>query len=205
MSWRTCRGVRWGQSEFTPSKKIYGDELAATNSATLHVTSCPHSGQNAGRKKCNCLGWESRGDVSVHGFWTRQRNAIFDIRITNTDSKSYGNCSSENILERHAREKKADYEEACLEKRRDFSPLVYSVDGMPCKEARAAEKRMATMLAKKWHRPYPEMCCYVRTRMSLAVVRSTTMLLRGDRATSWRRKGAEDGVAARAGEQGFAL
>ena len=70
---------------------------------------------------------------------------------------------------------------------------------MASKEARAAEKRLAGLLAKKWHRPYSEMVGYVKNRMSLAVVRSNTLLLRGNRSESWRRKGAEDGVAARAG------
>jgi hypothetical protein len=189
----------------TEPKIFYGAELTATTSADFHVASCPHSGRNAGNKKCTCKGPESRGDVLANGFWERQRACVFDVRITNTDSTCYGNTASDKILERHARAKMGDYEEACLEKRRDFTPLVYSVDGMACKAAKAAEKRLASLLAKKWHCPYPMMCRYVKNRMSLAVVRSTTLLLRGDRTMSWRRYGAEDGVAARAGEQGFAV
>ena len=47
---------------------------------------------------------------------------------------------SAKILERAAKQKKAKYLEACLERRRSFAPLVYSVDGMAAKEARAFER-----------------------------------------------------------------
>ena len=90
------------------------------------------------------------------------------------------------------------YEEACLERRRDFTPMIYSVDGMADKHARAAEKRIAGILAAKWTRQYSQIASFVRTRMCIAIVRSNTLLLRGDRAMNWRRRAPDDGVAARA-------
>ena len=66
-------------------------------------------------------------------------------------------------------------------------PLVYSVDGMACKEAKAFEKRVASLLASKWDRRYSEMVGFVRGRMSLAIIRSNTMLLRGAQAgRAWK-------------------
>ena len=77
--------------------------------------------------------------------------------------------------------------------------MAYSVDGLARKEARAAEKRLASLLASKWDRPYSEMACFVKTRMSLSIVRSISMLLRGSRSSSaWKRRAPDDGVAARA-------
>ena len=108
----------------TEPKIFYGNELSAGNAQTHHVRSCPCSGRNERRRRCTCLGPESRGDVLAHGFWLNQRSCIFDIRIVDTDAKSYGNSASDKILERHARMKKGDYEEACLENRRDFTPMV---------------------------------------------------------------------------------
>ena len=84
----------------------------------------------------------------------------------------------------------------CEERRRDFTPLVYSVDGLACKEARSAERRLGALLASKWDRKYSDVVNFVRTRMSLAIVRSNTLLLRGERSTSWRRRAPGDGVAA---------
>ena len=75
---------------------------------------------------------------------------------------------------------------------------IYSVNGMADKHARAAEKRIAGILAAKWTRQYSHMASFVRTRMCLAIVRSNTLLLRGDRAMNWRRRAPDDGMAARA-------
>ncbi len=156
-------------------------------------------GLNAAQRKANeVLGDEARGDVGAHGFWKRGRTAIIDVQVCDTDAKSYGNRESKKVLEGAARRKKEKYEEACLERRRDFTPMIYSVDGMADKHARAAEKRIASLLAAKWARQYSQMACFVRTRMCLAIVQSNTLLLRGDRAMNWRRCAPDDGVGARA-------
>ena len=104
--------------------------------------------------------------------------------------------SSSKILERHAKEKKDKYETAYLDRRRDFTPLVYSVDGMASKDARTAERRIAWLLAKKWSRTYSDMANFIRTRMSLTVVRSNTLLLIGNRTSPMRQRTPFDGVAA---------
>jgi hypothetical protein len=143
----------------------------------------------------NNLGDEARGDVLAHGFWQRARGTVFDIRLCDTDARSYGNTDSSKILERAAKEKKTKYEAACLERRRDFTPLIYSVDGLASKDTRAAEKRLACLLSKKWSRPYSEIVGFIRTRMSLAIARSITLVLRGDRNHSLCRRAPSDGAA----------
>ena len=89
----------------------------------------------AGVTVCSCLGDEARGDVAAHGFWRSGRTTVFDVRITDTDASSYGVQASDKILENAAKVKRKKYEEACTERRRDFTPMVYSVDGLPCKSA----------------------------------------------------------------------
>ena len=86
----------------------------------------------------NNLGDKARGDVLAHGFWNRGRGTVFDVRICDTDSCSYDNTSLSKILERHAKEKKDKYETACLERHRDFTPLVYSVNSMASKDVQMA-------------------------------------------------------------------
>ena len=66
-----------------------------------------------------------------------------------------------------------------MDRRRSFTPLVYSVDGMACKEAKAFKKRIACLLAEKLDHPYSEIVRYVRRRMGMAVIRLNTVLLRG--------------------------
>ena len=57
--------------------------------------------------------------------------------------------------------------------------MVYSADGIPGAEALAAQKRLAALLSYKLKRKYSEMCGFVRARMSLAIVRSNSLLLCG--------------------------
>ena len=54
------------------------------------------------------------------------------------------------------------------------------------------------MLSVKWKRQYSQMAHFVQTQMCLAVVRSNTLLLRGDCMLSWRRRAPDDGAGARA-------
>ena len=109
------------------------------------------------------------------------QRAVFDIRITDTDALSNCGTDPKKGLKRHEKEKKDKYLEACLASRRTFTPLVYSVDGLAGTEAQAATKRLASMLSRKWARAYSEMCGHVRSRISLALVRATSLCLRGER------------------------
>ena len=74
---------------------------------------------------------ESRADVSAHGFWKRGTTAMFDIRIVNLDAGSYLQMTPEKALAKAEKEKKDLYLQACLERRRTFTPMVYSADGIP--------------------------------------------------------------------------
>ena len=76
----------------------------------------------AQRTEGEVLGNEARGDVGAHGFWKRGRTTIFDIQTCDTDAKSNGNCTLKKVLESAACRKKDKYEEACLERRLDFTP-----------------------------------------------------------------------------------
>ncbi|KAL7474268.1 hypothetical protein ACHAW6_000257 [Cyclotella cf. meneghiniana] len=114
-----------------------GNNANSTTPCTVNNTT-PTTPRNANHT--DALGDEVRGNVLAHGFWNRGRGTVFDVRICNNDSHSYGNTSSSKILEHHAKEKKDKYETACLDRRQDFAPLVYSVDGMALKDARTAEQ-----------------------------------------------------------------
>ena len=103
------------------------------------------------------------------------------MRITDTDARSYWKKEFAKVLEQHEKEKKDKYLQNCLEMRKDFTPMIYSVDGIEGREARNAEKRLATHLAGKWKREYSQMVYYVRVRMAIVVVRANSLLIRGSR------------------------
>jgi len=124
---------------------------------------------------------ELRGDIAAHGFWRRGTTTIFDVRITDTEVASNRGQDPKKVLKRHEREKKLKYNALCQERRRHFTPLVFSVDGLQGTEAAAACKRLSSLLADKWKRSYSEVCGYVRSRLSVALARSTSRCLRADR------------------------
>ena len=138
---------------------------------------------------------ENRGDVAVDGYWKKGRRCIFDIRITDTECRSTRNQEPSKVLAKCEKLKKDKHLHACLERRRDFTPLVYSVDGMAGRETKMAERQLARALAHKWNREYSEMVAFVRARMALAVVRSNTLLLRGARVRRSRRPYIDEGAA----------
>ncbi|KAL7474116.1 hypothetical protein ACHAW6_000110 [Cyclotella cf. meneghiniana] len=55
---------------------------------------------------------------------------------------------------------------------------------------------MAWLLANKWSRTYSDMANFIRTSMSLAVVRSNTLLLHGNCTNPLCQRAPMDGVAA---------
>ncbi len=61
---------------------------------------------------------------------------------------------------------------------KDFTPLVYSVDGITGREAKNAEKHLTYHLLEKWHKPLPKMVYYVWIRMLIDLVRANSLLIR---------------------------
>ena len=75
--------------------------------------------------------------------------------------------------------------------------MIYSADGISGAEALAAQKRLAALLSYKLKQEYSEICGFVRTRMSLAIVRSNSLLLRGPRDKGvriWQQPDLTDGA-----------
>ena len=75
--------------------------------------------------------------------------------------------------------------------------MVYSADVITRADTLAAQKRLAALLGYKLKREYSEMCGFVRARMSLAVVRSNGLFLRGPcnkGARIWQRPELTDGA-----------
>ena len=121
-----------------------------------------------------------RGDASAHGFWQRGQTAIFDVRITDTQSRSYRNKDYQKVLAQKVKEKKNQCLRPCLEMRKDITPLVYSVDGITWRE-KNAEKRLTYHLLENWHKQLPQMAYHVLIQMVIAMVRANSLLIRGSR------------------------
>ena len=104
---------------------------------------------------------------------------MFDILIVNLDAGSYLTMTPGKAPAKSDKEKKDFYLQACLEHRRTSIPIVYSLDGIPRAEALVTQNRLVSLLSYKLNWEYSAMCGFMRARMSLTIVSSNSLLLRG--------------------------
>ena len=108
------------------------------------------------------------------------------MHFVNTDAKYHTMKTREKCLQDAERGKKWIYLEACLQQRRHLSPFVSSVDGLLVVEATTTLKRLASRLATKWRQSYSSTCGYVKSRITITLVRATHRCIRGSRVTAHR-------------------
>ena len=182
---------------FTPSK-VQDEPLINTSPAPAFFGE--HEDNLQDRRDSPTLGTDAdeRGDLLIQGLWTRTNACMVDVRVTDTDAKSYRTKDPKKVLATQEREKKKKYLEKCLQQRRHFTPFVISTDGLLGYEAAYLLKRIAYALSLKWRRPYAHTCGWVKSRISIATVRATHRCLRGSRIPaeliSVRRPQWEDGA-----------
>ena len=178
---------------------------AIRNEPKIHL-GCDNEAKNANKsdnttavKKnlCKTTG-DERGDLLIRSLWSNSTDCIIDVRITDTDQKTYKDKDPLKVLEQHEREKKRKYLQPCLDQRRNFTPFVVSTDGLLGKEASTLIKNLAGRIATKSGGHYSHICGALKARMSLAIVRATHLCLRGSRVPtsqmSNRRPQWEDGT-----------
>jgi hypothetical protein len=134
----------------------------------------------------NGVGPELRGDIAAHGFWKRGTTAIVDVRVTDTDAKSNRGHDVNELLLSHETRKRDKYLEASLRRHKHFTPLVFTVDGLRGVEAAAALRKLASLLSVKWKRTYSQVCGFVRSRLTLALVGAASRCLRANRSPASR-------------------
>ena len=78
------------------------------------------------------------------------------------------------------------YLESCLHQRRHFSPFVASVDGLLGVEATTTLKMLASRLAIEWKQPYSKTCGYIKSRITITLVRATHRCIQGSRVPAHR-------------------
>jgi hypothetical protein len=57
---------------------------------------------------------DERGELLIRGFWMRGTDCILDVRVTDTDAKSYCKRPPAKVIEMQEKEKKRKYLENCL-------------------------------------------------------------------------------------------
>ena len=122
-----------------------------------------------------------RGDLMIRGLFERGTDSILDFQIKHLDAPSYATKDPKSVLLQAERDKKSHYQAACEAQRRTFIPCIASVDGLLGKEFQEVNTRLATRLASKWREPYSQVKSFVNRRISLALIRSLSLCIRGSR------------------------
>ena len=76
-----------------------------------------------------------RADLGIRGVWTPQVEALFNIKVIDTNAPSHLHRTPESMLDSGALEKKKLYKKAVEDRRGTFTPFVTSVDGLLHREA----------------------------------------------------------------------
>ena len=122
-----------------------------------------------------------RGDLACRGVWDTQKEALFDIRVIDTDAPSYVSRPVTSILRTAEEEKKKKYLSACERRNATFTPLVMSVDGVFAPQTINFQKNLSERLSECWNRPQAVVTTWLRARLSIAIIRASSMCITGAR------------------------
>ena len=121
---------------------------------------------------------DARLDIHARGFWERQRSAFFDVRVCLPNAASYRELTSKQIYKKHENEKKRQYAESVMEiEQGTFTLLVCTTAGGMADECVKYRSRLAELIANKNRE-----ICWIRAKVSFAIVRSAILCLRGSRS-----------------------
>jgi hypothetical protein len=136
-----------------------------------------------------------RADLLVYGVWARQLAALFDIRVTHTDSASYLDQTPTQAMRTQAMRKVEKYGPVVARRGNShFTPLVLGTAGEMDEDTHKFINALATKLAGKWGKRYGEAKGWINLRLQIALAHAGSMCIRRTRIP-WRGLGAVDGAA----------
>jgi hypothetical protein len=125
---------------------------------------------------------DARSDIRARGFWMKQQSAFFDIRVFYPHAPSYSSKSLSNLCNSFEGEKKRKYADRIFQvEHASFTPLVFSCCGGMGQETAKAIKKLASLLSDKRKEPYSHTIALLRLRISIALLKSAIICLRGTR------------------------
>ena len=125
---------------------------------------------------------KARLDIPARGVWSTFERTFFDVRISNARSQSYQAKTLPQLYNLHEKEKKNQYMNRVLQlKKGSFVPLVFTTTGGMAPEARRFIRRLAALIAAKTKEEYSQVMCNIRTRLSMDIMRSVLVAVRGVR------------------------
>ena len=133
---------------------------------------------------------EARLDIRARGFWTRQQDAFFDVRVTHPKASLLSRTDVLRQLKTHEQAKKREYcARVNIVERASFTPLVFSTSGMCGPERSCFLKNLVSLVVEKnpeLH--YSVVMGQLRSVLSLCLLRWCITCIRGSRASYKRQR-----------------
>ena len=138
--------------------------------------------------------WKLRFNASICGVLVVGQKksgklwALVDVRVFHPDCPSYLSTAGPALYKRFEKEKKRQYGQKVREvELGSFAPIVFSTTGGMGAEAQTFYRRLAGQLSIKKNMPFHLTMKWLRTHLSVILLRSSLMCLRGSRSIRRRR------------------
>ena len=130
---------------------------------------------------------DARSDIRARGFWCRQQNAFFDIRVYYPHASSYLHRSLPSLFKSMEKTKKREYQDRILNvEQGSFTPLVFASTGGMGREASVVIKKLAVDLSEKKGERLSDTLGLLRCRIAFSLIRAAHICLRGSRPSKYR-------------------
>ena len=127
-------------------------------------------------------------DIKAEGFWARGVTSFFDVRVKHVNPKCYQSKPTSEVFNEQEEEKKRKYQQRVLDvEMGSFTPLVFRTNGGMGNERQRFLKHLADKIAQKDTEPYHIVITWLRTQISIELLRSVHACVRGSR-TPFRSK-----------------
>ena len=125
---------------------------------------------------------DARSDVKCVGFWSRMRQAYFDIKVVSPFARSNSALSPSQLFRKAEQSKIREYADRIRNvEHADFNPLVFTTTGVMAPQCQQIFKKIGEKIAQIKELPYSVVCGWLRCRFSFALLRTTLICLRGTR------------------------
>ena len=133
---------------------------------------------------------EARLDICARGFWSRQQDAFFDVRVTHPSASLLSRSDVLAQLSRNEAQKKRAYLQRVIDvERGTFTPLVFATNGMCASECSRALKNIVQLIVEKQPElSYAMVMSHLRCRISFILLRWLITCFRGCRASYCRKR-----------------
>ena len=177
----TCNSDVHAEPRINTGRRRDTQELPLSKAKAQTVAPIGPSEVESDEKAAHWTDDEKRADISVRNFYSQGRRALFDVRMLDHNQASYQKKPIAAVIANHEREKRRKYARDAAERRMDFSPFVVTRDGVIGRAAENTMRRIASTLASRWDMHYSRTSYFVRSRISIAILRTTNHALYGAR------------------------